>query len=673
MLETDAVEPWLIQLFGVPSAIRNGKAARLRTNKTWCVLACLLLEPRPHRRETLAARFWDQGDNRQSLRKALSSLRENFGADAFLENGKITIEADRERFLTDVELVWKAREEARMLENAHQRLLLLSEAADRVRGEFLEGFDDLDEEQEWMLRQRERLRPLVTDIFLELARTLVETHNPRAAFEVICRAATLCPQSDAVKTQVLKLGRLTDQHELAVQITREMNFESVSERLAELESVRTPLMLSEQKAFEAVFIERIEDLPLSQYDTLSSLAVFPASFTAAQAKEIGDITPVMLRTLVEKHLVLREGERFGLLNIARSLLWDRLSLARQQEMQKRHAHFFMQWWEETALRWKSSPGSYPERDDAQIRQESAHLLQTLQWLCGEEPTYRALEFVEHLHIFGLTDMALPALPWCEQAARSTTLPLPIQYKAVCCLIRIKEEQSEFLSCRDWIEIALAMPFSGRTPEGDAYQHLRAATNSHHGEDFERAILWAQRALALFQEHGNLDGQAAALRQLGETRRTIGDLTAALADCESALELYRRLENRWLNVAEALHQVGVVRRRLGDLDGALRCWGEALEIRQATDDPHGLADCLQGIGTIRAEQGFFAEARAHIENALRLYTEANKPASHAACRVRWAICCGSRDACLKPAHCMKKDLPTGRRIRISSGSSSSRIG
>lgn len=152
-----------VSLFGLPVVECNHQPILFPTRKSKSLFAFLLLHPESHPREQLAAMFWGESTDEQalhSLRTALTALHKALG-DIFF--------ADREtvRLNADCALSVDVREfENAVTENP-------ARAVELYQGELLAEFYD-----DWILRERERLRALYLDALLRL----VQTHRAKGDY-----------------------------------------------------------------------------------------------------------------------------------------------------------------------------------------------------------------------------------------------------------------------------------------------------------------------------------------------------------------------------------------------------------------------------------------------------------------------------------------------------------
>ena len=159
-----------ISLFGAFHAEHNGGSIHgFATDKSRALLAYLAVERgRPHRRESLAALLWpDQNDERarQSLRQALSHLKQAIGGDEFLLISPQDIQLNPQSDVwTDVGVVESLQQACerhphRSLEHCLPCLDRQEHLLKYYAGDFLAGFPSQNSEsfEEWVMLTRERL------------------------------------------------------------------------------------------------------------------------------------------------------------------------------------------------------------------------------------------------------------------------------------------------------------------------------------------------------------------------------------------------------------------------------------------------------------------------------------------------------------------------------------
>ena len=159
--------------------------------------------PRPprrfHRRDALLALFWPERDAahaRAALRRSLYFLRTALGADALPGRGDDEVAAAEGRVWCD------AAEFGATLDRGD-----LARALDLYRGDFLQGFHVADAPgfQDWLDRERDRLRGLAIDAAWQLATDAEGLDRLEDAARYARRAAALAPGDDAAQRRLAGL------------------------------------------------------------------------------------------------------------------------------------------------------------------------------------------------------------------------------------------------------------------------------------------------------------------------------------------------------------------------------------------------------------------------------------------------------------------------------------
>src|SRR5262245_23214472 len=135
-------------------------------------------------------------------------------------------------------------------------------------------------------------------------------------------------------------------------------------------------------------------------------------------------------------------------------------------------------------------------------------------------------------------------------------------------------------------------------------------------DTRRAVTHATRGLELSRMIGDPRLEAYALKQLGGIYEVRNERAKALSHYEHALKINREMQNRQ-QVASLLNSIGFIHELNGDSQKALACYLEALSSSRETENPAEEIRSLHNIARVRRDLGSLAEARAHIEQAIKL--------------------------------------------------------
>jgi tetratricopeptide (TPR) repeat protein len=136
-------------------------------------------------------------------------------------------------------------------------------------------------------------------------------------------------------------------------------------------------------------------------------------------------------------------------------------------------------------------------------------------------------------------------------------------------------------------------------------------------DYPGAVEALEEALGIYRDLGNRLGQGNVLTHLGAVRGRTGDHPGAAEAIEEAMVICRELGDRG-GEAEGLNEAGALHRACGELDRAITCHQQALDLALAIDSPWDEACALAGLGRCDLAAGRIADARAHLEQAQRIF-------------------------------------------------------
>nr|BFE36337.1 BTAD domain-containing putative transcriptional regulator [Actinomadura rugatobispora] len=140
-----------------------------------------------------------------------------------------------------------------------------------------------------------------------------------------------------------------------------------------------------------------------------------------------------------------------------------------------------------------------------------------------------------------------------------------------------------------------------------------------GGDLPAAIALVNAALEEFRRAGDRWGTAAALSVLGWESLRLGDLPAARREGEEALALFRETGDRW-GGSRALRLLGVLAEVDGDYGRAGRLHREGLASAEELELWPVVVEEISQLGRLAALAGDHAAADAHYERALRVARE-----------------------------------------------------
>ena len=160
--------------------------------------------------------------------------------------------------------------------------------------------------------------------------------------------------------------------------------------------------------------------------------------------------------------------------------------------------------------------------------------------------------------------------------------------------------------------------------GEALGDLAYYTSDHDG-----ARARYERALTLFQQAGNVLGEANCIKGLGAIDRERGDHDGARDRYERALTLYQQAGNV-IGEADCITGLGDIARDRSDYDGARDRYERALTLYQQAGEVRGEANCIKGLGDIALDRSDHDRARDRYKQALTLYQQAGGVIGEANC-------------------------------------------
>jgi tetratricopeptide (TPR) repeat protein len=173
------------------------------------------------------------------------------------------------------------------------------------------------------------------------------------------------------------------------------------------------------------------------------------------------------------------------------------------------------------------------------------------------------------------------------------------------------------------DLARARDAAARAASAGTAQELRLlAARAHLLEsrvfmemgDPPRSIEAARQSRALFEKAGHKQGIAWALNEAAGVLTQLGEVDAARANFEHALEICRSTGDQTC-IGNDLDSLGVLRRRQGDLEGAVAMHEQALAVRREVGDRSGVAMALYNLGNVLDLLGDLPRARAAETEAL----------------------------------------------------------
>jgi len=138
-------------------------------------------------------------------------------------------------------------------------------------------------------------------------------------------------------------------------------------------------------------------------------------------------------------------------------------------------------------------------------------------------------------------------------------------------------------------------------------------------EFDTAIEYFGKALALWKQDTNKEGEAIVHHNMGVVYDLCGDTAQAMEHFTTSLHLRQELEDTY-GIASSLHNIANLFIKSGDFENALLNFNLSLTIKQEIGYRIGEADTLNNIGSIFGEMSNYEMAHKYHSMALDIYRE-----------------------------------------------------
>jgi predicted ATPase len=450
------------------------------------------------------------------------------------------------------------------------------------------------------------------------------------------RARTASPDldlTDADATAIAEICHRVDGIPLAIElVAAQMRLNTVADLLSMLEG-RLPLptygprdLPERQKTLERAIAWSYALLEPVPWSVFRQCAVFVDGYTkeAAQAVCVVPDHPTQavldgLLALVDQSLLRSRRQpdrtlRFRMLRTIREFALDRLQDAGAlQELQERHAGYFLVWSREQVPRLEG-PEQFPALEC--LEAEQGNLRAALDWCAQGGDTEIGLALAAALwrfwHLRGYSRegcQRLRALLDMPGAAARNSM----RAKALNAAGALAQDLGENTIARTLHEesLAIARECSDRPSEATALSNLAIVA-----PDFARAEALLQKALALWRELGDNLWVARVQQNLAIVAQYEGRYPEAEACLQDNLRLMREIDYPH-GIAGALNNLGDIALLTKEYARAADFLEESLRLFREQRNPFGMAAALNNLARIAVHQGDPPGAAALLEESLRI--------------------------------------------------------
>lgn len=620
-----------LHFLGCPEGTVDERPLRLHSVRTWGVLAALVLAPRGLSRDVLKRRFFgcfDSGSATKGLTQALTSLRKELGAVESRADHLVLL--GRERFRTDLEEVERALEPSPRTQS--ERAAQVAHAVRFLRGEFLEGLNPEDDEDGWLIHQRDRYAAQSSQLLLRYAEVLEAQGDFRAAFDAARDALEMHGFNPQAQALLLRMGIRTDRRTAAEVITRFYSFNETLDRVRLRESTQGELSPGESLHFERLLSHRLTELPADLRTDYFRLAVFERPFTPALAQAVTRITCDQLTLLQSSGLLVRTPEGYAMGNLLRSRLWGLLADVAKARLTQVFVHRYTAW----LLKARPMDAAAPDPDHLEdVRCTTGHLPILARILESAPLPDRLVNLglvLTHLEIPEVETTAerllAAVLAVAQRDPSSPWTPCHGFFTAGV----LTDLLRRFAESATWYQRALdAHPGADDgIPRAVVARHL--AFSCHHAPLPQRAQSASLLAIRYARELDPRDELVASLSFHSEILRSAEDYAAAFTAGEEALRLARTLAEPGPRLAQCLYQLAITLATTPTPEAALPYLDESLHEFWRLGDTHGVADCFRCHARIALTQGRASPALGWALGAQALYDQHDHAASSMGARV-----------------------------------------
>jgi predicted ATPase/tetratricopeptide (TPR) repeat protein len=358
------------------------------------------------------------------------------------------------------------------------------------------------------------------------------------------------------------------------------------------------------RSLRAVFDGSWRSLDEPERQVFRQLSVFRGGFTRGAAQVVAGAPLRALVRLAHKSLLHQQGGRYQIHELLRQFGAEQLDLSPDERagVEERHCAYYLTF---VARRQTALDGSEPQQAAAQIHPEIDNIKQA--WMSA----------VHYGRLTRLDDSAIGLWRFCALAGQNSDL-----------------EQLMHLA-GDRLEMRLEQGDANCGADARSYERVLSKLRAVRAaalvsqDDFDAAILIAERAIALGRTSGGIEGEAFGYLSKGQALVQ----KARYAESQRCLEKALRRAQRCLTsdaAIDSLHLIeppvylwlGSIAIRQSEHARAGQLIRRSLDICRQRGDLRGEMHCLANLANAARIAHEYSSAREHYEHALRLARQLN---------------------------------------------------
>ncbi len=406
--------------------------------------------------------------------------------------------------------------------------------------------------------------------------------------------------------------------ELAASWVKLMPLSEITENIQQLSATPTTLqtVAEQQRSLQSAFEHSWKLLTMQQQEALKKLSIFAGGFQREAAAEVAGVTLPTLAGLVDKSLVrLSDSYRFDFHALLHQFAGEKLSEdeAVKWGVEAAHSSYYLTKSQEYAKNFNNEKA---KETMTFLAKENANL--TAAWKRSQNAEV-LMAFIKVLTVYhqrrGL---------WEEQQRLvEYTLTLAEQTKTVQhfpklynLLAEIQQNKGNLYEAKKLLELSLS--YQAETPTTIKAESLNELGGIHYNRrEFDRALLYFEEALQIYQNLDDVYGQGEELNNIGICYYQQTGYQKAIQTWKQALTLQRRVKNLDQQ-ALLLNNLGGAYQQLGELEEAVVYYEKSKNLREELNNWEEAFYTLKNIHTIHFLRGEFSQSLEICERIFNFY-------------------------------------------------------